>query len=126
MLCEAVVSCVACAPVSLLAWRNGATRPSNTRSEAQAICGLLFCRATLATSSGALSVTLTAVATGKLSTVATNPLSCVSAVAVTVTVKLQLFCNPAPSVAVQVTPVLPMGKVEPELGVQLVTTVPQL
>jgi hypothetical protein len=45
---------------------------------------------------------------------------------VTVTLKPQLFCNPAPSVTVQVTGVLPIGKVEPEAGLQLVITVPQL
>ena len=73
-----------------------------------------------------MSTSLTAVGTGKPMTVLIKPVSCVSAVAVTVTVKPQLFCNPAPSVTVQVTPVVPIGKVEPDAGVQLVMRVPQL
>lgn len=126
MFRDAEVNCIACAVVSLLARRICSTTPSNTRSEAQAICRRLFCRAILAASNGALSTTLTAVDIGNPSTVAISAVVCCSAVAVTVTVKLQLFCNPALSVAVQVTGVLPIGKVEPDDGVHLGGTAPQV
>jgi hypothetical protein len=44
----------------------------------------------------------------------------------TVTVKEQLAVLPAPSVAVQVTVVVPFGKVEPEGGLQVTVTPGQL
>ena len=74
ILCEALVNCVACAAVSLLAWRNCLTTPSNTCRDAQAIWDLLLWSATLATSKGALSTSLTAVGTGKFCTVASQPI----------------------------------------------------
>ncbi len=126
MLCEALANSVACAAVSFLVWRNCRTMPSNTRSDLQAICGRLFVNAALATSSGALSATLTADGAGNPITLLIKPLSCVSASGVTVTAKPQLVWSPAPSVAVQVTGVVPRGNVDPELGVQLVIVVLQL
>jgi hypothetical protein len=47
-------------------------------------------------------------------------------VSLTVTVKLQVAVLPDESVAVQVTVVVPLGKLEPEGGVQLVVTPGQL
>ena len=47
-------------------------------------------------------------------------------VSVTVTVKLQLAVLPEVSVAVQVTVVVPLEKVDPEGGLQLVVTPEQL
>jgi hypothetical protein len=47
-------------------------------------------------------------------------------VSLTVTVKLHVFVWPAASVAVQVTVVIPPGKVEPDGGVQLAVTPGQL
>ena len=44
----------------------------------------------------------------------------------TFTLKLQLFCKPVPSVAVQVTGVVPSGKVEPEAEEHKVMRVEQL
>ena len=45
-------------------------------------------------------------------------------VSLTVTVKLQVLVRPTASVAVEVTVVVPFGKVDPEAGVELMVTVP--
>jgi hypothetical protein len=47
-------------------------------------------------------------------------------VSLTVTVKLQLAVNPAPSVAVQLTVVTPFGKVEPPGGLHTTVALEQL